>query len=115
MLPPNLAHTAPLSLPVCRVSSLWTCTGVREKLWNGSREFRGPEFDPGCPAQPDGLIVPISTRRPDEAGLPFAPCSVTVRVRNFVIGTPDHSVTLRPSLNVPTGTRTPAGFLTQAW
>jgi len=68
------------------------------------------------PAKPyPGVIVPTRTRRPDDAGLPLACCWVTVKVRNCVIGTPDHSVTERASLKVPTGTRMPAAFLTHAW
>src|SRR5207244_328221 len=57
-------------------------------------------------AQRRGRIDPVSTRSPDEAGLPPARCRVTVKLGYSVGGTPAHSVTLRASLNVPTGTRT---------
>jgi hypothetical protein len=38
-------------------------------------------------------MVPVSTRLPDEAGLPSAFCCVTVSVGKPVGGTPDQSVT----------------------
>ena len=58
--------------------------------------------------------VPTSTFSPDEACLPSARSRVTVSVLNSCGETPAHRVTLRPSLNVPTGTSAPARFLNHA-
>jgi hypothetical protein len=59
-------------------------------------------------------MVPVSTRLPDEAGLPSAFCCVTVSVGKPVGGTPDQSVTCLASLNVPTGTARPAELVSHA-
>jgi hypothetical protein len=88
--------------------------GASRQLDEGGREG-GSGRRGGGRRQCAGVIVPISTRRPDETGLPLASCCVTVSVRNWVTGTPDHSVTLRASLNVPTGTRMPLAFFSHAW
>jgi hypothetical protein len=44
-----------------------------------------PERQP----QPEGVILPISTGLQEEIGLPSVGRTVTVRVANYVTGTPD--------------------------
>src|SRR6185437_14412735 len=61
-----------------------------------------------------GRVVPTRTTCPDEAGPPPTVCRVIVRVGKLLGGTPAHSVTSAPSLKVPIGTMTPAGFLSHA-
>jgi hypothetical protein len=58
---------------------------------------------------------PTRTRCPDDAGLPFACCRVTVIVGYWVGGTPDHNVTSPDWLNEPMGTRMPTAFFSHAW
>ena len=58
--------------------------------------------------------VPTSTFSPDEAWSPSARSRVTVSVGKSFGDTPAHSVTFRPSLNVPIGTSTPAGLRSHA-
>ena len=58
--------------------------------------------------------MPTSTFWPDEAWLPSAASRVTVSVVKRSGVTPAHSVTFRPSLNVPIGTSTPAPFRSHA-
>ena len=64
--------------------------------------------------EPPASTVPTSTFSPDEAWSPSARSRVTVSVVKSFGDTPAHSVTFRPSLNVPTGTSTPAAFLSHA-
>src|SRR5579859_1956413 len=61
-----------------------------------------------------GWATPTRTRRPDDFGLPFARWRVTVMVGYWVGGTPAHRITLSGWLNVPMGTRIPAGFFSHA-
>ena len=66
----------------------------------------------------DQLVLwacPMRTRCPDDAGLPFACCRVTVIVGYWVGGTPDHNVTSPDWLNVPMGTSMSAAFFSHAW
>src|SRR5215471_3157375 len=58
---------------------------------------------------------PTRTRCPDDAGLPFACCLVTVTVGYWVGGTPDHNVMSPDWLNVPMGTSMSAAFFSHAW
>ena len=58
--------------------------------------------------------MPTRTFSPVELWSPSARSRVTVSVVKLVGVTPAQSVTWRPSLNVPIGTSTPAGFLSQA-
>src|SRR5215471_3376254 len=73
---------------------------------------------PGAAGPGDQLVLwacPMRTRCPDDAGLPFACCRVTVIVGYWVGGTPDHNVTSPDWLNVPMGTSMPAAFFSHAW
>ena len=53
-------------------------------------------------------------RTPDEAGSPSASSAVTVSVENTDGVTPAHSMTSRPSLNVPIDTSTPSALRSHA-
>ena len=64
--------------------------------------------------QPSTSTWPVSTRRPDDAGLPSASSSVTANAVKVRGETPDHRVTAVGSLNVPTLTRMPSGLRSQA-
>lgn len=91
--------------------------GWRE-VAQGRHQTHGPVYasqQPEDSVQRVTLTCPTSTRIPEEAGLPFASCSVTVTVENSVGDTPAHNVTVGPWLKVPAGTRIPAAFLSQAW
>jgi hypothetical protein len=73
---------------------------------------------PGAAGPGDQLVLwacPMRTRCPDDAGLPFACCRVTVIVGYWVGGTPDHNVTSPDWLNVPMGTSMSAAFFSHAW
>src|SRR5215472_10784093 len=73
---------------------------------------------PGAAGPGDQLVLwacPMRTRCPDDAGLPFACCRVTVIVGYWVGVTPDHNVTSPDWLNVPMGTSMSAAFFSHAW
>jgi len=73
---------------------------------------------PRAAGRGDQLVLwawPMRTRCPDDAGLPFACCRVTVIVGYWVGGTPDHNVMSPDWLNVPMGTSMPAAFFSHAW
>jgi hypothetical protein len=123
--------TTPTAAPVSNVmrGSSVSCQAVRSPGPNGSIP-PDPFFPPpgGAPgrqkprtraAGPENQLVrwacPTRTRCPDDAGLPFACCRVTVIVGYWVGGTPDHNVTSPDWLNVPMGTRMPTAFLSHAW
>src|SRR5262245_61436667 len=86
--------------------------GCVERSGGGPQPTRAGAAGRGRPRP--GRIDPMSTRSPDDAGPPPARCRVTVKLGNWGGGTPAHNVTFRASLNVPTGTRTPAALFSQA-
>src|SRR5206468_4579060 len=100
----QVAPTEPRQVHVDEDWSSQTGTGHRVERFGAT----------ACGAQRAGRMAPVSTRSPDDAGLPPARCRVTVRLGYSGGGTPAHSVTFRASLNVPIGTSTPAAFLSQA-
>src|SRR6516225_11464849 len=91
----------------------------RRTLFPAFRRAPHRQSLPTWAARPGDQLVlwtcPMRTRCPDEAGLPFACCRVTVIVGYWVGGTPDHNVTSPDWLNVPMGTSIPAAFFSHAW